>query len=63
MVKESYKVEKVASPICDICGSMYVMVTDTGIECDDCNKPNVRSVELEFKIERCDKIYRKNQGE
>ena len=61
MAQEPYKVEKVASPTCEKCGSMYVMVTDVGIECDSCNKPNVRSTKLEFKIERCDKIYRKTK--
>jgi hypothetical protein len=61
MAQEPYKVEKVASPTCEKCGSVYVMVTKVGIECDNCDKPNVRSTKLEVKIERCDKIYRKTK--
>lgn len=61
MDRDSYKVEKIPSLTCPKCNSVYVMLTDAGIECDSCDKPNVKSIKLEFKIERCDRVYRKTK--
>ena len=32
------KVEKIPSVICDECGSNYVIITQDGKECDECNR-------------------------
>lgn len=49
-MSKEIKIEKIPSLICPICGSTYVMMTEEGPHCDDCNRVTVG----------CNKIKDKN---
>lgn len=46
------KIEKVPSLQCNICGSLYVMNTENGIECDDCKRITANTSDLILKQRR-----------
>lgn len=49
------KVEKLPSVTCEKCGSYQIMLTDTGPECDECNRYMVaRNDLLSFGIDISD---------
>ena len=53
----NYKVEKVPSLRCEKCNSTHVIMTDSGPECDDCDRITVWVEEKELEnLERCDSI-------
>lgn len=49
-------IEKIPSLSCEKCGSLSVIMTDKGIECDDCSKITANSVSIEVLKERCDHV-------
>lgn len=40
------KIEKIPSLICENCGSCYIMKTDEGFECDECNRITAQTSDL-----------------
>lgn len=52
----SYNIEKIPSLRCDKCGSWAVIMTNNGIECDDCSRITAAYVKKEELKERCDQV-------
>ena len=58
MTKNNFEIEKLPNLKCPKCNSDYVIMTASGIECDNCERPDVHSVQKDLK-----KIRKFNQGE
>ena len=54
-------VEKIPSPECDHCGSNCVIVTDKGLECDDCSRITAQTSDfLKQKNNKLEKLLTPN---
>jgi len=51
------KVEKIPSPTCPTCRSYQVLITNNGLECDECSRVVAFSVKKPKLKERCHRIF------